>query len=117
MAKYFDVSEMVCHCCGQLPPDGIDTRLQNVCDAIREQVGAPVVASCFYRCPSHNAEVGGVQNGCLDRGCAADLLTPDGWDVDSFASLAKSCGADGIGLYPWGIHVDTRGYEATWDYR
>ena len=39
MAKYFSVEEMECKCCGQLPDDGIDERLQNVLDAMRERVG------------------------------------------------------------------------------
>lgn len=60
MAKYFDRSEFVCKCCGEEP--GIDVRLQNILDAMRERVGRPLELSCAYRCPSHNAEVGGVPN-------------------------------------------------------
>ena len=39
MAKYFSVEEMECKCCGQLPDDGIDERLQNVLDAILNDDG------------------------------------------------------------------------------
>jgi uncharacterized protein YcbK (DUF882 family) len=117
MAKYFDVSEMACHHCGELPENGIDERLQNVCDAIRESVGQPIVASCFYRCPYHNAETpGSVPNSYHVQGKAADLVCPDGVSVDELAAIAETCGADGIGKYydSGFVHVDTRGYEARW---
>lgn len=85
MAKYFSAEEMACKCCGQLPADGIDERLQNVLDAMRESVGGPLVLSCCYRCPSHNAEVGGVPGSQHVYGRAADVICPDGMSVDELA--------------------------------
>lgn len=116
-SKYFSDEELVCKCCGNLPPNGIDSKLLNVIDAIRESVGGPVSLSCAYRCPAHNAEVGGVPDSQHVQGCAADVLVPDGMSVDKFAQLAESCGADGIGRYydSLFVHVDTRGYAARWD--
>lgn len=116
MAKYFSAEEMACRCCGSLG-DGIDVRLQNLLDDIRERVGAPVNVSCVYRCPEHNAEVGGVPNSQHVQGCAADVLVPDGWTVDELADLAEELGADGIGRYydDQFVHVDTRGYAARWE--
>ena len=73
MARYFSVEEMECKCCGGLPDDGIDERLQNVLDAMRERVGGPLILSCCYRCPQHNAEVGGVPNSQHVYGRAADV--------------------------------------------
>ena len=116
MAKYFDVSEFKCKCCGGLPADGIDVRLQNVLDAMRETVGGPLVLSCCYRCPSHNVEVGGVPNSQHVLGTAADVLVPDGMTVEELAQIAENCGADGVGRYynSGFVHVDTRGYAARW---
>jgi uncharacterized protein YcbK (DUF882 family) len=116
-SKYFTDEELVCKCCGKLPPNGIDPNLLTVLDAIRESVGSPVSLSCAYRCPAHNAEVGGVPDSQHVQGCAADVLLPDGWNVDQLAELAEKCGADGIGRYYNNefVHVDTRGYAARWD--
>ena len=116
MAKYFTPEEMSCRCCGQLPDDGIDSRLQYVLDAMREAVGGPLILSCCYRCPSHNAEVGGVPNSQHVYGRAADVLCPDGMSVDELADIAEQCGGDGIGRYynSGFVHVDTRGYAARW---
>ncbi len=115
MAKYFSRREFACNHCGQEP--GIDVRLQNVLDAIRERVGGPVYLTSAYRCPAHNAAVGGVPNSYHTQGIAADVLVPDGMTVDELAQIAEECGADGIGRY-YGqgfVHVDTRGYAARWD--
>jgi uncharacterized protein YcbK (DUF882 family) len=116
VAKYFDESEFRCKCCGGLPENGIDERLQNVLDAIRESVGGPVSLSCAYRCPAHNAEVGGVPDSQHVQGCAADVLVPDNMTVDKLAQIAETCGAEGIGRYydSLFVHVDTRGYTARW---
>ena len=115
-SKYFSVEELACKCCGQLPDDGMDPRLLDVLDAMREEIGAPLTLSCAYRCPAHNAEVGGVPNSQHVQGCAADVLLPDDMTVDELAELAERCGADGIGRY-WSqgfVHVDTRGEWARW---
>ena len=115
-SKYFTDSEMACKCCGQLPENGMDERLLQVLDAIREKVGGPVTLSCAYRCPAHNAEVGGVPDSQQVQGCAADVLVPDGMSVEQLAGIAEECGADGIGKYydSLFVHVDTRGYAARW---
>ena len=112
MSKYFLDSELSCKCCGQLPENGMDERLLLVLDAIYEAVSGSVTLSCAYRCPEHNAEVGGVPNSYHTQGIAADGLT-----IDDLASIAEQCGADGIGRYysQEFVHVDTRGYEARWE--
>ena len=115
MSKYFTEDEFRCHCCQGLPEGGIDQRLIETLDIIREALGAPLTVLSGYRCPSHNAEVGGVPNSQHVDGTAADL-TYDGIDVDELAQIAEDCGADGIGKY-WSqgfVHVDTRGYAARW---
>lgn len=115
-SKYFSDAELACRCCGQLPNGGIDSRLLQVLDSIRECVGGPVEISCAYRCPAHNAEVGGVPNSQHVLGTAADILIPDGMTVNQLAQIAEACGADGIGEYHnlLFVHVDTRGEKARW---
>ena len=115
-SKYFSEYEQVCKCCGR-GADVISPKLLMVLDAMRETVGGPVYVSNMYRCPDHNAEVGGVPNSQHVFGTAADVQLPAGWSVDNFAKLARDCVADGVGLYNWGCHVDVRGYRADWDER
>ena len=102
-----------CKCCGELPPGGMDQRLVDVLNKIGltdEEI------NCGYRCPSHNAEVGGVSNSQHLFGIAADCDASK-FGVDELAQKAEECGADGIGKYPSSnfVHVDTRGYTARWD--
>ena len=115
-SKYFSFFLLACHCCGELPENGIANELLEVLDAMREQIGAPLLLSCAYRCPAHNKEVGGVPNSQHVQGCAADVLLPEGKSVDELATIAENCGADGIGSYydSGFVHVDTRGYTARW---
>ena len=119
MSKYFNESELSCNgpeCAGLNNVGiGINPRLMSVLDAIRERIGKPITVNSGYRCPIHNANVGGVPNSQHVDGTAADL-TYDGIDVDYLAQVAEECGADGIGKY-WSqgfVHIDTRGYEARW---
>lgn len=109
-STYFSENELVCHCCGTYPEDGISQALLDLLDEIREHVGGPVELSCAYRCPAHNAEVGGVPNSQHVLGTAADVLVPAGWTVDRLADLAALLGADGVGRYYDSdfVHVDVR---------
>lgn len=117
MSKYFTDDELKCKCCGQLPAAGMVQSLLNLIDAIREKIGKPIKLSCAFRCPSHNAEVGGVPDSQHVQGCAADIPIPDGMTVEELATIAEECGADGIGRYENDqfVHVDTRGSAARWN--
>lgn len=107
---YFSDDELTCHCCGKYPENGMSQSLLDLLDEIRERVGGPVELSCAYRCPNHNADVGGVTNSQHVLGTAADVLVPDGWSVDKLADLAVELGADGVGRYYSNdfVHVDVR---------
>jgi len=109
-SKYFSDEELTCHCCGQYPKGGMDQNLLDLLDDIREAVGGPVEISNAYRCPEHNAAVGGVSNSQHVQGTAADVIVPPGWTVDRLAALASTLDADGIGRYYASnfVHVDVR---------
>jgi uncharacterized protein YcbK (DUF882 family) len=87
---------------------------QNLIDILNE---AGIIASdieephCGYRCPSHDAEVGGV-NGQHPRGTAADVGVDRFDSVEQLAELFESLNADGVGRYPGEmgefVHVDVR---------
>ena len=78
-------------------------------DVLRELAGVPVIVTNGYRCPKHNAEVGGVENSQHVLGTAADIYC-DNLSVDELAELAVKVGFDGIGRYYQDgfVHVDCR---------
>ncbi len=63
-------------------------------DRARKLFGNPLVLTCGYRTPEHNAEIGGVPNSAHTKGMAADLRAP----VDPFQreKLAWALGAAGF---------------------
>ena len=65
--------------------------------------------TCGYRCPKHNAEVGGVPNSQHTLGTACDIYC-NNLSVDELAELARVAGFDGIGRYykQEFVHVDVR---------
>lgn len=117
--QFFSRTEFRCPCgrCGGFPVEPQESMVRTV-DEIRRRLGIPVSivdgGGSGVRCAAHNAEVGGVANSQHLYGLAADL--------HSAASPAqmKAVAEDvmgrtgGIGLYDWGIHVDTRQGYARW---
>ena len=116
LSEHFDSSEFACKCgCGGLNNGAdISANLVAVLERMRQRCGKPIIITSAYRCPTHNANEGGVSNSQHVLGTAADLLVPKGMTKSAFIDLAAQCGADGIGSYPWGIHIDVRGEKARW---
>ena len=113
LSKNFDAEEFVCHCCGY-GSGLIDERLIELLEELRAKVNAPVHVNCGYRCPKHNAAVGGVPNSQHVKGTAADIYIPK-IAYEKVRQIVESMPFDGVGLYPplepnglWFIHVDTR---------
>jgi uncharacterized protein YcbK (DUF882 family) len=99
---------MSCHHCGQLPAGGISGVLLDGLERLRTIVGKPIYVTNAYRCPEHNAAVGGVSNSQHVQGTAADIYV-DGMGVWELANICKQI-FDGVGEY-YGqefVHVDMR---------
>ncbi|MDD3396074.1 MAG: D-Ala-D-Ala carboxypeptidase family metallohydrolase [Acidaminococcaceae bacterium] len=107
--KYFSKDEMTCNCCGELPEGGINEELLEKLDQLREKVGEPVHVTCMYRCPPHNAAVGGARYSQHLYGLAADIYV-DGLTVDELADIATDIGFRGVERnYDLDyVHVDVR---------
>ena len=107
-----------CHCCGKLPEAGMDQNLIDVLNAIPELTGDDI--NCGYRCPKHNAEVGGVPNSQHVDGTAADVDAAK-WGVEKLALEFEALRADGVGRYPGDMgnfcHVDVRDGRTDAGYR
>lgn len=109
MSKYFTEAEEICKCCGELPENGMSSLLLELLDQLREKVAEPIHVTCMYRCPKHNAEVGGGTNSRHLYGRAADIYC-DGVSMDELANMATDIGFGGVernDLYEY-VHVDTR---------
>lgn len=107
-SKYFKESEQVCKCCNQ-GAEKINPTLLDRLDRLRELWGYPIYVSCMYRCPSHNAEVGGVYNSQHVLGNGADIYI-DG-DYQTFYDYVLNSNLfDSVGYYPNDefVHVDVR---------
>ena len=92
-------------------------RLMDVVQAIREVVG-PLTLNSFFRTPSHNKKVGGVDNSMHMYGIAVDMKLPSGYTPVAFMNVVEKVAGTqcGIGIYNTFIHLDF-GRSRRWDYR
>lgn len=111
LSEHFSAEEFACHCCGLGIPD---PKLIELLERLRALAEAPIHINCGYRCPKHNAEVGGVENSQHVKGTAADITIPK-LSFGQAEHLVKALPFDGTGFYPplekggaWFIHVDVR---------
>ena len=118
--KYFKREEFRCKCGGKYCngyTTEIDMETVKIADAIRERIGKPIAVNSGIRCKTHNANVGGVPNSQHLYGKAADLCCPSGYTPSQMASIAEEImgNTGGIGIYSWGIHIDTRSTKSRWN--
>jgi zinc D-Ala-D-Ala carboxypeptidase len=76
-------------------------------DRAREFFGNPIVLTCGYRDPVHNAEIGGVPNSAHTKGLAADIKAPaDPFQRTKLAWALGSAGFRRLEIAPHHYHVD-----------
>jgi uncharacterized protein YcbK (DUF882 family) len=119
LSPHFDRMELSCrglHCCyGECK---VVPQLVQALEQLRVLAGVPIIVHDAYRCPKHNAEVGGVAKSEHPLGMAADIEIV-GKTLNEMYQLALKVPAfeeGGIGIYdgkPF-IHVDVRGKKARW---
>jgi peptidoglycan hydrolase-like protein with peptidoglycan-binding domain len=117
--EFFSRDEFRCPCprCGGFPVEPDETMVRNA-DEIRRRLGVPVSVvddgGSGVRCPEHNAEVGGVNGSQHLLGKAADLHSSK--SPEEMYRVAEEVFGDtgGIGIYSWGIHIDSRPVKARW---
>ena len=54
------------------------------------------------------------ESGVLEGGDAADILIAEGEERERLYAMAEAHGFNGIGRYPWGLHIDLRETPARW---
>lgn len=112
LTKNFHLSEFVCKC-GKCQDVYVDDLLIEYLQAIRDYVDVEIFTNSCYRCKSHNAAVGGGSSSYHLKGRAADIRSEKVAPAE-LAKIAEGLGIKGIGLYSWGIHIDTRTTKFFW---
>lgn len=109
---YHDRKEDRCKDCRltqavQRMPNGIDENIEalvaDVMDPARRKLGKPVFINSGFRCPRHNAGVGGVPNSQHVRGEACDCRCEDNRRLAKI--IVEHGKFDQVILYPTFVHV------------
>lgn len=116
--RYFTREEFRCQCngkyCNGFPVEPEEKMVRTV-DEIRHRLGIPIgivtSGGSGVRCSKHNAEVDGVYNSEHLYGRAADLHSSASPAKMKAVAEEVMGNTGGIGLYDWGIHVDTGKYS------
>lgn len=116
--EFFTREEFRCQCGGKycngfhVEPE---EKMVRTVDEIRRRLGVPVsivdAGGSGIRCRVHNANVGGVANSEHLYGRAADLHSSASPARMKQVAEEVMGNTGGIGLYSWGIHVDTGKYS------
>lgn len=116
VSEHFSIDEIKCHCgCGQ---KNIDEVLYDILESFRTYAGnLPMITHCVNRCKSHNEKIGGISNSMHIKGHAWDGHI-EGMSINRLHSIALQAYKEnilpgGLGLYQWGIHIDT-GKKRKW---
>jgi len=108
LSKNFSRYEFACHCgCGF---DQVDSVLVRALQTLRDRIARPIHVLSGCRCRDHNQAVGGSPKSQHLIGRAADImavrLKPR--DLAAVALGIEEFARGGIGIYPWGVHLDVR---------
>lgn len=89
-----------------------------VLDALRVTLGVPIELTSIYRSPAYNRNIGGEKASFHMRFQACDFKAmtgkPKEWAAELLDMRRQGVFKGGVGIYPTFIHVDTRGYNASW---
>lgn len=116
--EFFTREEFRCQCggkyCNGFPVEPQEKMVRTI-DEIRRRLGVPVsivdAGGSGVRCKVHNTNVGGVANSEHLYGRAADLHSSASPARMKQVAEEVMGNSGGIGLYSWGIHVDTGKYS------
>ena len=113
LSTNFKSTEFDCHGNGCCSSTKIDENLIKYLQKIRDHFGTSVNINSGYRCKAHNTSIGGASKSNHMDGEAADIRV-NGRTPIEVAQYAESIGIKGIGVYSWGVHIDTRTSKYFW---
>lgn len=124
MTKNFKKSEFDCKCGCEMPEDVLVniTKLANQLQYVRDCVAMPITINSAYRCPEHNAKVGGLKTSQHLLGKAADITIQSLKPAEVYALIEELIDMGhmlqgGLGLYEEKgfVHYDIRKTKARWN--
>lgn len=126
VSEHFTLQEIACHHCGV---NGAKPELIDALEKLRWLLNRPIIVDDAYRCPTHNAEVGGVSNSQHVQGIAADIKVNGMTCKELYLVIRESelFGGVGVDEHKGYVHVDLRpgshrwtydihGHQAPWDF-
>lgn len=115
LSQHFGAAEFACKCCGE--PGEIDPLLVDTLEALRGLVGRPIRINSGYRCPKHNARIGGSPKSQHMAGRAADIRVANMTGQQLYELAKELPEFRGLGVGGNYLHVDTRtGPRVRWRY-
>jgi uncharacterized protein YcbK (DUF882 family) len=89
-----------------------------IVDSLRDEINKPIIILSSYRSPSYNKAIGGAAASYHMQFCALDIASSDISPSKIHSILYKwrkeKRFSGGLGLYENFVHIDTRGYNASW---
>ena len=103
--QHFVPQEFECPCCGR-GADKMVRETVGALDSARDDAGFPLLVTSGYRCPDHNAEVGGVSSSSHMRGYAVDIACEGSRSRHKIVTALLNNGFNRIGIGADFIHAD-----------
>lgn len=113
LSTNFTEAEFRCRGTGRLPDGGMNPRLIDALQSIRDHYGVPVTITSGYRSAEHNRAVGGSPNSQHVHGNAADFAV-QGVPAPEVFGYLDTFWPGGLGRYNGHTHIDVRPNRVRW---
>ena len=124
MTKNFKIKEFECKCGCDMPLEVYENiiKLASQLQFLRDYTGRPITINSAYRCPEHNAKVGGSKTSQHLLGKAADITIQSLKPAEVYRIIEDLIDMGhmlqgGLGLYEKKgfVHYDIRKTKARWN--
>ena len=117
VTAHFEFSECTCPCCDRIKiTPGFFNHMEKL-EEMRQELGFALVINSGYRCPDHNAEIGGSANS-WHMNFATDIQPNWGkgftQKLRAMYKMALVLEFGGIGYYTTFLHLDLRPEQVRW---